>query len=149
MLTEDNVFEVVFNPGSDKREKWIPGPVFSLGEDTGGVRLTKTSRESSTQLFKSIGARVFGQSFCMNRIPVAKGLRGGYAYAGEGNNAMRFRQVGHRINLLPPPQTQNRAANQKKRHIRTNLSCDFEAFCSGKLPIQLVFHSNQRGGGIR
>ena len=29
MLTEDEVFEVVFDPGSDKREKWIPGPVFS------------------------------------------------------------------------------------------------------------------------
>ena len=51
MLTEDDLFKVVFDPGSDKREKWIPGPVFSPGEDTGGVRLAKTRRESSTQLF--------------------------------------------------------------------------------------------------
>ncbi len=51
MLTENDLFEVVCDPGSDKREKWIPGPVFSQGEDTGGVRLAKTCRESSTQLF--------------------------------------------------------------------------------------------------
>ncbi len=38
ILRKDDLFEVVFNPGSDKREKRILGQVSPLGRDTGGVR---------------------------------------------------------------------------------------------------------------
>jgi hypothetical protein len=31
MLRKDDLFKVVFDPGSDKRKDWILGPVFSLG----------------------------------------------------------------------------------------------------------------------
>ena len=36
ILRKDDPFKVVFDPGSDKREDRILGPVFSPGEDTGG-----------------------------------------------------------------------------------------------------------------
>ena len=54
ILRKDDLFEVVFDPGSDKREKRILGPVFSrgnyFGEDTGGVRLAKCNSDRPTQL---------------------------------------------------------------------------------------------------
>jgi hypothetical protein len=54
ILRKDDLFEVVFDPGSDKREKRILGPVFSridcLGEDTGGVRFAKCNSDRPTQL---------------------------------------------------------------------------------------------------
>ena len=50
MLRKDDLFEVVFDPGSDKREKWILGPVFSQREDTGGVRFAKCNSDRPTQL---------------------------------------------------------------------------------------------------
>jgi hypothetical protein len=50
MLPENDLFKIVFDPGSDKREKWILGPVFSQREDTGGVRFAKSSSDRPTQL---------------------------------------------------------------------------------------------------
>ncbi len=54
ILRKDDLFEVVFDPGSDKREKRILGPVFSrshcFGEDTGGVRFAKCNSDRPTQL---------------------------------------------------------------------------------------------------
>src|SRR5215813_14150370 len=123
MLTEDNLFEVVFDPGSDKREKWIPGPVFSIGEDTGGVRLAKTRSESPTQLFQSIGRCLSGQTFCVARIPIAKSLRCGYAYIWQSHDAVCFGQIGHGVNLFTARETKDRAANQKKRHIGAYFGC--------------------------
>src|SRR5690349_17217171 len=99
MLTEDDLFEVVFDPGSDKREKWIPGPVFSFREDTGGVRLAKTRRESSTQLFQSIGGCLSGQTVRVAEIPVAKSLGGRHADVGKGHDAVDFGQIGHGVDF--------------------------------------------------
>src|ERR1700741_2091942 len=111
MLTEDDVFEVVFDPGSDKREKWIPGPVFSCREDTGGVRLAKTRRESSTQLFQSIGGMALGQTFCMTGVPFAEGLWRRYADVRERDDAVRLGQVGHGEDVFAAAKAKNGSAD--------------------------------------
>ena len=50
ILRKDDLFKVVFDPGSDKREKRILGPVLSQREDTGGVRFAKCNSDRPTQL---------------------------------------------------------------------------------------------------
>src|SRR5277367_2383802 len=78
VLRKDDSFEVVFNPGSDKREKRILGQVSPLGRDTGGVRTAPCTSKRPTQLPKSIEFSRSGQ-IARLLVPVAKGLRCGDA----------------------------------------------------------------------
>ena len=138
ILRKDNFFEVVFNPGSDKRGKriypagciWrqyrLRGQVFL--EDTGGVWLAQRRGESPTQHTKSIGARSFGQSAAgrntVPRIPVAKSLWRRHPNIRQRHHARRNRQIRHGIHLLATRHAQHRPADQKQRHIGPNLGRD-------------------------
>ena len=55
MLLKDDLFEVVFDPGADKREKRILSPITRLPGDTGRARLSCIFRVSSDPKLAPLG----------------------------------------------------------------------------------------------
>ena len=79
-----------------------------------------------------------GQTFRVAGIPVAKGLRGGYADVWQGYDAVGFGQVGHGVDFFASAEAENGSPDEEERDVGAYFGCYFEAFCTGKLLIQLV-----------
>ena len=133
MLGKDNALEVVFyparDPGADKRGLLWSGQVLARGEDTGGADSLPTLRDCSlkgadvgtAQLFQSIFARLVGQTLGgAERVPVAKGLRGGDADLRNGHHAPHQLKVWKWKYILTVIPSQNCSTNEEKRDIGAN-----------------------------
>src|ERR1039458_8169213 len=134
MLGKDDAFKVVHNParnpGADKRGLHRSGQVLFIEKNTGGANSWPSFRDRSlkgadigaAQLFQFIRTGLRGQTLgCAERVPVAKGLWRGDAQLRCGYYAPNRLKVGKWRDLLTPVHSQNRASNQKERHIGTNL----------------------------
>src|ERR1700691_827892 len=151
MLRKDDLFKVVFDPGSDKREERILGPVFSLGEDTGGVRFAKFSSDRPTRLLDCSAGIDRGQrggSRRMQVIPVAIGLRGRSSSRRQRDHAGQGREIRQGIDLLPAGRADHRAPPQEEWHIGAGFRGYAQALWWGKTASELVLESNERGDGI-
>jgi hypothetical protein len=68
-----------------------------------------------------------GQTFGgAERVPVAKGLRGGDANLGRGDHAPGGLNVRQGVDLLAAIEAQNGAADEEERHIGADLGGDFQ-----------------------
>jgi len=76
-----------------------------------------------------------GQTFRVAGIPVAKSLRRGYAYVGQGDDAVGFGEVGHGVDFFASAKAEDCSADQEERDVGAYFGCDFQAFFSGKLLI--------------
>src|ERR1700733_10695719 len=192
MLGEDDAFEVVSNPGqypgADKRGLFESGQVLSRGKNTGGAcslpsfrnrflgrdRLLKGADIGAAQLIQFNLTCLLGQTFLTAQlVPVAKGLRGGYADRGRGNDRPNGFDVREGLDQLAAVGAEGRAADQKQRHVRPHLGGNFQspgipipAFPDGVPAFlrlhapgpsfgtfegsdpQLVFQPHQRGYGV-
>ena len=168
ILSEDDRFKVVHDPGADKLEKKILGPVFPIcnRRDTGGVRTSLLgSRQSgtprTTQLFQPIGSVAVGQfvfrGFArylrgwwlhLEAIPLAKGLRRRDPFLGNRQHTIGFGQVGQGRHLLPTALAEHRAANQKQGNVGAGFGGNLQIFFGGQGDAKLFFQANQGGDGV-
>src|SRR5581483_6364359 len=103
MLRKDDLFEVVFNPGTDEVEKrgLGPAPAF-IARDTGCT--TQPSRYRTAELNHSIGVRQTRQ-FCgllpaLLQVPVGKSFWSRNADRRRGDYARSRGKVGHRVDVF-------------------------------------------------
>src|ERR1051326_9114252 len=131
-----------------------------------GVRLAQPRRQPATKLIHSIGpithrqfsharrgscgrASLLGRVSQCPPIPLRKRFRSRHPNLWSHHDTRNRRQIHQRINLLPPPHSQHRPANQEQREIRPHLGRNPQSFRSWQSLFQNSFQSQQTSHRIR
>src|SRR5581483_11042811 len=119
MLRKDDLFEVVFYPGTDEVEKQGLGPApASTARDTGCT--AQPSRYRAAELDHSIGVRQtrqFGRRDAggtLLQVPVGEGFRSRNPDRRGCDHASRRRQVWERVYVLATAYAQDGSPNQEQ-----------------------------------
>ena len=156
MLREHDLFEVVLNPGADKREKLVLGQITRPAGDTGRIMLgggrCPDSCQSAAQHLQSIGTLLKSQSllpFIQAPHPT-KGQSRRNPHLRNSNDDRLSRQVRQGETDLAPAPTPKTVPPSKKSGTSDPTSAPSSSLSlSGKGHAQLPLEPQQRGSRIR